>query len=82
MSDDYEALREDIAEQVDAAAGLRQIIGDNPEPLQIVDGQHRLAYLADLLENTTVGELADQLPEDEWVDLPEHGVRVKKWSQQ
>jgi hypothetical protein len=28
----------------------------------------------------TIGELRDRLPEDEWVDLPEYGVRVKRWA--
>lgn len=29
----------------------------------------------------TIGELADRLPDDQWVDLPEYGVRVKKWGE-
>lgn len=28
----------------------------------------------------TIGELADRIPAGEWIDLPEYGVRVKKWA--
>lgn len=27
----------------------------------------------------TVGQLWERLPHDEWVDLPEYGVRVRAW---
>lgn len=31
------------------------------------------------MTDETIGELHDRLPEDQWVDLPQFGVRVKRW---
>lgn len=30
----------------------------------------------------TIGELADRIKANVWIDLPEYGVRVKKWGDQ